>query len=148
MCPSIAVTEFYRLFLRVEVDSAKRQPLHEPKGRAPPAQAQRPCTQRPRGKKIMEKAKPATTTKSIGIGMIIRVRLSDTCQVSDLMGIGIIFLPVVDIRIRSELRWICDGYFFSPVSNPTGTRYFTTAVILDYEQVKMCLFCYINYDLF
>jgi hypothetical protein len=34
------------------------------------------------------------------------------------------------------------------VGNPTGTRYFTTAIILDCEQVKMCSFCYINYDLF
>jgi hypothetical protein len=41
-----------------------------------------------------------------------------------------------------------DGYFFSPASNSTGTRYFTTAIISDCEQVKMCLFCYINYDLF
>jgi hypothetical protein len=26
--------------------------------------------------------------------------------------------------------------------------YFTVAIILRYEQVKICLFCYINYDLF
>jgi hypothetical protein len=38
--------------------------------------------------------------------------------------------------------------FFSPTGNPTGIRYFTTAIILGYEQVKMCLFYYINYDLF
>jgi hypothetical protein len=38
--------------------------------------------------------------------------------------------------------------FFPPASNPTGTRCFTTAIILDCEQVKMCSFCYINYDLF
>jgi hypothetical protein len=45
-----------------------------------------------------------------------------------------------------------DGYgasiFFPPVGNPTGTRYFTTAMILGCEQVKMCSFCDINYDLF
>jgi hypothetical protein len=40
------------------------------------------------------------------------------------------------------------GYFFLPVGNPTGTRYFTTAIILGCEQVKMCLFYYINYALF
>jgi hypothetical protein len=28
-----------------------------------------------------------------------------------------------------------------------STRYFTTAIILGCEQVKMYLFCYINYDL-
>jgi hypothetical protein len=41
-----------------------------------------------------------------------------------------------------------DGYFFSPTGNPTGTRYFTTAIIVGCEQIKMCSFCYINYDLF
>jgi hypothetical protein len=40
------------------------------------------------------------------------------------------------------------GYFFPPVGNPTGTQYFTTAIILRCEQVKMCSFCYINYDSF
>jgi hypothetical protein len=34
------------------------------------------------------------------------------------------------------------------MGNPTGTQYFTTAIILGCEQVKMCSFCYINYDLF
>jgi hypothetical protein len=29
-----------------------------------------------------------------------------------------------------------------------GTRYFTTVMILGCEQVKMCLFYNINYDLF
>jgi hypothetical protein len=29
-----------------------------------------------------------------------------------------------------------------------GTWYFTTAIILGCEQVKMCSFCYIKYDLF
>jgi hypothetical protein len=41
-----------------------------------------------------------------------------------------------------------DEYFFLPMDNLTGTRYFTTAIILGCEQVKMYLFCYINYDLF
>jgi hypothetical protein len=40
------------------------------------------------------------------------------------------------------------GYFFPPVDNLTGTQYFTTAIVLGCEQVKMCLFYYINYDLF
>jgi hypothetical protein len=31
--------------------------------------------------------------------------------------------------------------------NLTGTRYFTTAMILGCEQVKICLFYDINYDL-
>jgi hypothetical protein len=58
---------------------------------------------------------------------------------------GDYFLPVGDTRTWSELRWIWSGYFFPPAGNPTGTRYFTTAIILGCEQVKMCLFCYINY---
>jgi hypothetical protein len=58
---------------------------------------------------------------------------------------GDYFLPVGDTRTQPELRWICGGYFFSPAGNPTGTRYFTTAIILGCEQVKMCSFCYINY---
>jgi hypothetical protein len=31
---------------------------------------------------------------------------------------------------------------------PTGTRCFTTAMILACEQVKICSFYYINYDLY
>jgi hypothetical protein len=54
------------------------------------------------------------------------------------------FLPADDTRTRPESRWV----FFLPMDNLTGTRYFTTAIILGCEQVKMCLFCYINYDLF
>jgi hypothetical protein len=38
--------------------------------------------------------------------------------------------------------------FFSPADNTTDTWYFTTAIIIGYEQVKMYLFYYINYDLF
>jgi hypothetical protein len=37
---------------------------------------------------------------------------------------------------------------FPTGGNPTGTRYFTIGIILDCEQVKMCSFHYINYDLF
>jgi hypothetical protein len=58
------------------------------------------------------------------------------------------FLLVGGTRIRPESRRVRDGYFFPPTGNPTGTRYFTTAIILDCEQLKMCSFCYINYDLF
>jgi hypothetical protein len=47
-----------------------------------------------------------------------------------------------------ESRRVCDEYFFPPADNPTGTWYFTTAIILGCEQVKMCSFYYINYDLF
>jgi hypothetical protein len=60
------------------------------------------------------------------------------------MGIGMIFyLWVASIPDLNR-----DGYFFSPVGNPTGTRYFTTTIILGCEQVKTCSFYYINYDLF
>jgi hypothetical protein len=82
--------------------------------------------------------------------MAIRVWVPDTRRVPDLtgMGMGIIFLSVGGTRIRPEPKWVRDEYFFSPAGNPTGTRYFTTAIILGCEQVKMCSFCYINYDLF
>jgi hypothetical protein len=63
-------------------------------------------------------------------------------------GYGDNFLPVGDICIRPESRRVYDGYFFSPVGSPMSTRYFTTAMILDCEQVKMCSFYDINYDLF
>jgi hypothetical protein len=67
---------------------------------------------------------------------------------SDGYGYGDDFLSMGGTRNRSELRWVRDGYFFLLVCNPTGTRYFTTAIIIGCEQVKMCSFCYINYDLF
>jgi hypothetical protein len=60
------------------------------------------------------------------------------------IGMEIDFLSVGDIRTWLKLRWI----FFSPVGNLMGTWYFTTAIIIGCEQVKMCSFCYINYDLF
>jgi hypothetical protein len=78
--------------------------------------------------------------------MVIRVRVPDTRP--DGYGYGDDFLPVGGTRTRSESRRVRDGYFFPPAGNPTGTRYFTTVIILGCEQVKMCSFCYINYDLF
>jgi hypothetical protein len=62
----------------------------------------------------------------------------------DNSGTGMIFYPRVAL-VPDPNR---DGYFFPPAGNLTGTRYFTTAIILGCEQVKMCSFCYINYDLF
>jgi hypothetical protein len=78
--------------------------------------------------------------------MAIRIQVFDTRRVSDPTGTGtgtIFYLQVTHVPDLNQ-----DGYFFPPADNPTGTRYFTTAIILDYEQVKMCSFCYINYDLF
>jgi hypothetical protein len=63
-------------------------------------------------------------------------------------GYGDDFLPVGGTCTRPESRRVRDWYFFPPAGNPTGTRYFTTAIILGCEQVKICSFCYINYDLF
>jgi hypothetical protein len=76
--------------------------------------------------------------------MAIRVQVPDTRRVPDPMGTGMrtIFYPRVAL-VPDPNR---DGYFFP--GNPTGTRYFTTATILGREQVKMCSFCYIKYDLF
>jgi hypothetical protein len=76
--------------------------------------------------------------------MAIQIQVSDlTC-----MNIGMIFYllvsPVLDLN-RYEYE---TGIFFLLMGNTTGTRYFTTAIILGCEQVKMCSFCYINYDLF
>jgi hypothetical protein len=50
------------------------------------------------------------------------------------------FLPTGGTRIRPEPRRIRGGYFFPPMGNPMG-------MILCCEQVKMCSFCDINYDL-
>jgi hypothetical protein len=76
--------------------------------------------------------------------MAIRVRVPDLTG----MDMGTIFYPRVTL-VPDPNR---DGYetsiFFSPTGNPTGTRYFTTTIILGCEQVKIYLFCYINYDLF
>jgi hypothetical protein len=80
--------------------------------------------------------------------MAIRVRVPDTRRIPDPMGtcMGMIFYPRV--APVPEPRQVRDMYFFPPAGSPTGTRYFTTAIILGCEQVKMCSFCYINYDLF
>jgi hypothetical protein len=63
-------------------------------------------------------------------------------------GYGDDFLPVGGTRTRPEPRPVRGGYFFPPMGNPMGTQYFTTTMILGCEQVKMCSFCDINYDLF
>jgi hypothetical protein len=73
---------------------------------------------------------------------------SGTGTQPDGAGYGDDFLPVGGTCTRPEPRRVWGGYFFLPVGNPTGTRYFTTAMILGCEQVKMCSFCDINYDLF
>jgi hypothetical protein len=77
--------------------------------------------------------------------MVIWVRLSDICRVTDLMGIGTEIIFYLCVVFIPDLQY---EYFFSPTGNPTGIRYFTTAIILRCEQVKICSFCYINYDLF
>jgi hypothetical protein len=59
-------------------------------------------------------------------------------------GHGNNFLPISGTRTRPEPRRVRGGYFFPPA----GTRYFTTAMILGCEQVKMCSFYEIKYDLF
>jgi hypothetical protein len=43
---------------------------------------------------------------------------------------------------------IWGGYFFLSVGSSMGIQYFTIAMILGCERVKMCSFCDINYDLF
>jgi hypothetical protein len=75
------------------------------------------------------------------LGMAIRVWVPDIHRVPDSMGpgMGIIFYP----RVAPEPRRVQGGYF----SHPQVTRYFTTVMILGCEQVKMCSFCDINYDL-
>jgi hypothetical protein len=80
--------------------------------------------------------------------MTIRVRVSDTHRVPNPTDMGGNFLLTGDTRVWPELRRVRDEYFFSPVGNPTGIWYFTTAIILGYEKVKMCSFYYIKYDLF
>jgi hypothetical protein len=72
--------------------------------------------------------------------MAIWVRVPDPTGTSTKM---IFYLRVAPIPDPNQ-----DGYFFPPVDNLTGTRYFTTVIILGCEQVKICSFCYMNYDLF
>jgi hypothetical protein len=93
------------------------------------------------------------STSNVSLEMVIWVWGLDTHRISldtrsDGYGYGDDFLPMGDTRTWLELRQVWDGYFFSPTGNLIGTRYFTTAIILGCEQVKMCSFCYINYDLF
>jgi hypothetical protein len=76
------------------------------------------------------------------LGMTIWVQVSDTRWVLDSTGTGTRIIFYLWVTLVSDPN--LDGYFF----HPTGTRYFTTVIILDCEQVKMCLFYYINYDLF
>jgi hypothetical protein len=80
--------------------------------------------------------------------MAIRVRVPGTRRVPNGARYGDNFLLAGGTRTRPEPRRVRGEYFFPPVGNPTGTRYFTTAMILGCEQVKMCSFCDINYDLF
>jgi hypothetical protein len=82
--------------------------------------------------------------------MTIQLPVPNPHRVPDLMSMCtemIFYLrvpPVLDLN-RDGYR---TGIFFPPADNPTGTRYFTTAIILNCEQVKICSFYYINYDLF
>jgi hypothetical protein len=72
--------------------------------------------------------------------MAIRVRVPDPTGT----GTGTIFYPRVALVPDPNQ----DGYGTGIFSHPMGTWYFTTAIILGCEQVKMWSFCYINYDLF
>jgi hypothetical protein len=78
--------------------------------------------------------------------MTFWVRVPDTCRVLDLIGMGMVMIFYSWVASISDLNR--DGYFSSPAGNLTGIWYFTTVIILGCEQVKICLFCYINYDLF
>jgi hypothetical protein len=81
--------------------------------------------------------------------MIIQVWVSGIRWLLDLMGLdtGTIFYlwvtTIPDLN-RDRYGWV----FFLPMGNLIGTRYFTTVMILGCEQVKMCLFYDIDYDLF
>jgi hypothetical protein len=66
---------------------------------------------------------------------------SGTGTQSDVYRYGDDFLPMGGTRSRPESRRVWDEYFFPPAGNPMGTQYFITAIILVYEQVKMCSFC-------
>jgi hypothetical protein len=81
--------------------------------------------------------------------MTIWVRVPYTRRVPDPMGMGtgMIFYQWV-APVSDQIETGTGQIFFPPVGNPTGTRYFTTAIILGCEQVKMSSFCYINYELF
>jgi hypothetical protein len=58
---------------------------------------------------------------------------------------GIIFYPwwhSYPTRIETGMGQI----FFPPAGDSTSTRCFSTTMILYCEQVKICSFCYIDYD--
>jgi hypothetical protein len=81
--------------------------------------------------------------------MAIWVRVLGTRRVPDLTGTGtgMIFTHKWHLYLtRTETG--TGQVFFPPAGNLTGTRYFTTVMILGCEQVKMCSFSNINYDLF
>jgi hypothetical protein len=63
-------------------------------------------------------------------------------------GHGNDFLSVDDTYSRLKSRRVRGGYVFSPTGNLRDTRYFTIAMILGCEQMKMYSFYDINYDLF
>jgi hypothetical protein len=80
--------------------------------------------------------------------MAIQVRVFSTHQVSDPMRLGTekIFYSRVAL-VPDPNRNGYEAVIFFTHGNPTVTRYFTTAMILDCEQVKICSFYDINYDL-
>jgi hypothetical protein len=63
-------------------------------------------------------------------------------------GHGNDFLTAGGTYSRLKPRRVRGGYVFSLAGNPRGTRYFTIAMILGCEQMKMYSFYDINYDLF
>jgi hypothetical protein len=73
--------------------------------------------------------------------MAIRVRVPDLMGMG--MGTGMIFYP----RVAPVSDLNRDGYGTGIFSHPRVTRR-VPDIILGCEQVKMCSFCYINYDLF
>jgi hypothetical protein len=90
-------------------------------------------------------AMPWSHVPPTGVGMAIRVQVPGIWPNG--VGYGDDFLPAGGTRTRLEPRWVRSRYFSSPTGNPTCTQYFTTAMILGCEQVKMCSFYDINYDL-
>jgi hypothetical protein len=78
--------------------------------------------------------------------MTIQVRIPNTRRVPDPIGMGtgtIFYSRVAPVPDPNR-----DGYGTSIFSHPRVTRRLPTAIILGYEQVKICLFCYVKYDLF
>jgi hypothetical protein len=63
------------------------------------------------------------------------------------MGLGMRMIIYLWVSLKPESRQIWDGYIFLSVDNLMSIWYFTNIIILGCEQVKMCLFCDINYDL-